>query len=250
LDRTKDSPRAADRPNAAAETRESPHDVTAAEVAAYLRKHPDFLTEHPDLLATLTPPEHQRGDGVLDMQYFMLQRLKADVARLKGQQRALIATTRSNLSSQARIHAAVLAIISATSFEQLLQVVTTDLAAMLDVDVVTIGVESPAGNHVRMPLSGIQLLRPGTVDALLGSERDVLLRAGVEGDPGLFGSGAGLVRSLALLRINVAEHAPMGLLCIGTRKPDKFHAGQGTELLGFLARALETTLGAWLDIAA
>ncbi|MBX6369123.1 MAG: DUF484 family protein, partial [Rhodospirillales bacterium] len=69
-------------------------------------------------------------------------------------------------------------------------------------------------------------------------------------DPGLFGSGAGLVRSAAFLRINVAEHAPMGLLCIGTRKPEKFHPGQGTELLGFLARALETTLGAWLDLAA
>lgn len=250
MDRTKDSPRADDRPNAAAETRESAHDVTASEVASYLRKHPDFLTEHPDLVAALIPPAQQRGDGILDMQYFMLQRLKADVARLKSQQRALIATSRSNLSSQARIHAAVLALISATTFEQLLQVVTTDLAAMLDVDVVTIGVESPAGNHVRMPLSGIQLLRPGTVDALLGPERDVLLRADVEGDPGLFGSGAGLVRSLALLRITVAEHAPMGLLCIGTRKPEKFHPGQGTELLGFLARVLETTLGAWLDIAA
>lgn len=250
MDRPKDSPRTADRPNAVVEPREPERELTAAEVAAYLRKHPDFLLEHPDLLAVLTPPKQQRGDAVLDMQYFMLQRLKADVARLKGQQRALIATSRSNLSSQARVHAAVLAIISATSFEQLLQVVTTDLAAMLDVDVVTIGVESPAGNHVRMPLSGIQLLRPGTVDALLGPDRDVLLRADVEGDPGLFGSGAGLVRSAAFLRINVAEHAPMGLLCIGTRKPEKFHPGQGTELLGFLARALETTLGAWLDLAA
>jgi uncharacterized protein YigA (DUF484 family) len=249
LDRPKDSPRPADRQRAAAEPREPARDVTAAEVAAYLRKHPDFLTEHPELVAALTPPEMQRGDGVLDMQYFMLQRLKADVTRLKGQQRALIATSRSNLSSQARVHQAVLAIISATSFEQLLQVVTTDLAAMLDVDVVTIGVESPAGNHVRMPLHGIQLLRPGTVDAILG-EKDVLLSADVHGDPGLFGSGAGLVRSQALLRISVSEHAPLGLLCIGTRKADKFHAGQGTELLSFLARSLEATLGAWLDLAA
>jgi uncharacterized protein len=249
LDRPKDSPRPAGRPAEAAEAREPGREPGAAEVAAYLRKHPDFLSEHPDLVATLTPPEMRRGNAVLDMQFFMLQRLKSDVARLKGQQRSLIATSRSNLTSQSRIHAAVLAIISATTFEQLLQVVTSDLAAMLDVDVVTIGVESPAGNHVRMPLAGIQLLRPGVVDALLG-ERAVVLRADVAGDPGLFGSGAGLVRSQALLRISVAEHAPMGLLCIGTRKPDKFQAGQGTELLGFLARALEATLGAWLDLAA
>jgi uncharacterized protein YigA (DUF484 family) len=37
---------------------------------------------------------------------------------------------------------------------------------------------------------------------------------------------------------------------MGTRKPDKFHPGQGTELLNFLARALESTIGAWLDLAA
>jgi uncharacterized protein YigA (DUF484 family) len=250
LDR-KDVPRPSDRPAAAsAETREAAREPSAAEVAAYLRKHPDFLVEHPDLMAALTPPTLQRGDGVLDMQYFMLQRLKADVSRLKGQQRALIATSRSNLSSQARVHSAVLSIISATSFEQLLQVVTTDLAVMLDVDVVTIGVESEQGRPTRLPLPGIHILKSGTVDGLLGPDRDVLLRADTAGDPALFGGGAGLVRSEALLRLSVSDHAPTGLLCMGTRKPDKFHPGQGTELLNFLARALESTIGAWLDLAA
>jgi uncharacterized protein YigA (DUF484 family) len=200
-------------------------------------------------MAALTPPALQRGDGVIDLQYFMLQRLKADVSRLKGQQRALIATSRSNLSSQARVHSAVLAIISATSFEQLLQVVTTDLAVMLDVDVVTIGVEAARMKPPRLPLPGIQLLPSGTVDALLGGSRDALLRADVAGDPRLFGSGAGLVHSEALLRLSVSEHAPVGLLCIGTRRPDRFHSGQGTELLTFLARTLGITISAWLDLA-
>jgi hypothetical protein len=184
------------------------------------------------------------------MQYFMLQRLKADVARLKGQQRALIATSRSNLSSQTRIHGAALAIISATSFEQLIQIVTTDLAVMLDVDVVTIGIESSGGRHAKLPLPGLQLLKAGTVDSLLGTERDALLRGDVVGDPMLFGGAAGLVRSDALLRLSVSEHAPVGLLCIGTRRPEKFHPGQGTELLTFLARVLEATIAAWLDLAA
>ncbi|MEI9985008.1 MAG: hypothetical protein WDN69_18470 [Aliidongia sp.] len=61
---------------------------------------------------------------------------------MKSQQRALIATSRSNLSSQQRIHAAVLALLAATSFEQLIQTVTTDLAVLLDIDVVTLCIES------------------------------------------------------------------------------------------------------------
>jgi len=95
----------------------------------------------------------------------------------------------------------------------------------------------------------VQLLRAGMVDALLG-ERDALLRSDIQGDPALFGGAAGLVRSEALFRLHVSAHAPVGLLCIGTRRPDKFHPGQGTELLAFLARTVEKTIAAWLDLAA
>jgi uncharacterized protein len=219
------------------------------DVVAYLRRNPDFLAEHPELLAALTPPSLRRGDSVLDMQHFMLQRLRSDVGRMKAQQRALILASRSNLTSQNRVHAAVLAIIAASSFEQLLQIVTTDLAVLLDVDVVTIGVESASSKQPRLPLHGIQILRRGTVDRLLGPERGTLLCADTPGDFALFGSAAGLVRSQALLRLDVSEHAPVGLLCIGTRRPDKFHPGQGTELLSFLARVTELTFAAWLDLA-
>jgi uncharacterized protein len=250
LDRSKDNKNIAGRrvepTNAAAETRE----LSAASVTAYLRSHPDFLTEHPDLLSTLTPPELRRGEGIVDMQHFMLQRLRTELTRLKGQQRALIATSRSNLMSQSRIHSASLAIIAATSFEQLIQIVTTDLSVILDIDVVTIGVESSASAQPRLPLHGIQILPRGTVDDLLGTGRNAVLRSDTIGDPALFGSAAGLVRSQALLRIEVSEHAPVGLLCIGTRKPEKFQPGQGTELLCFLAHVLELTIAAWLDFAA
>ncbi len=225
------------------------HGIRAEDVAAYLRRNPDFLAEHPELLAVLTPPSLRRGDSVVDMQHFMLQRLRGDLARLKTQQRALITTSRSNLTSQNRIHAAVLAIIAASSFEQLLQIVTTDLAVLLDVDVVTIGVESASSKQPRLPIPGIQILRRGTVDDLLGIERGVLLCADTPGEPALFGAAAGLVRSQALLRLAVSEHAPVGLLCIGTRRPDKFHPGQGVELLSFLARVTELTFAAWLDLA-
>jgi uncharacterized protein len=224
--------------------------IVADEVAAYLRKHPDFLNERPELIAALTPPMEHRGEGVIDMQHFMLQRLRGEVKLLKSQQRALLATSRSNMASQSRVHAAVLAIVAAKSFEQLIQVVTTDLAIMLDVDVVTIGVESASASQPRLPMHGVQILRRGTVEHILGDDRMTLLCDETTGDPALFGAAAGLVRSQALLRVHVGDHAPVGLLCIGTRRADRFHPGQGTELLSFLARSLELTIAAWLDIPA
>jgi uncharacterized protein YigA (DUF484 family) len=221
---------------------------SSQDVETFLRLHPDFLVEHPELLQVLTPPSHQRGDSVVDLQSFMLQRLKDELARLKAQQRALLNASRSNLTTQNRIHSAVLALIGAASFEALIQTVTTDLAIVLDVDVVTLCVESPLGKGTRPALNGLQLLSPGEVDRLLGPARDVLFEDHVLGDPAIFGSGAGLVRSEALLRLAIGNHAPVGLLALGSRKPAKFRTGQSTELLSFLARSLEGTIAAWLDL--
>jgi uncharacterized protein len=136
-------------------------------------------------------------------------------------------------------------VLAAGSFEQLLQTVTTDLALLLDVDVVTIGVES-AVPAARLAIPGIRLLRTGAIDVLLGAERQVLLRTEAAGEAALFGSAAGLVRSEALLRLGFGRGAPLGLLCLGTRDPRRFQAGQGTELLAFLARVIAIAIAQWL----
>jgi len=91
------------------------------------------------------------------------------------------------------------------------------------------------------------LYKAGAIDALLGPERNVLLRADMPGEVALFGSAAGLVRSQALLRLAFGRGAPVGLLCVGTRQPGRFHPGLGTELLSFLARVLGITIAQWLN---
>lgn len=223
-------------------------EIGPVEVATYLRQHATFLAEHPDLLDVLTPPAQQRGDGVIDMQQFMLQRLQTEVARLKNQHRALITTSRANLASQARIHQAVLALLAAPSFEHLIQIVTTDFAVLLDADVITLAVESVSCGQTHLSVRGVQLLERGAVETIFGPDRDVVLRGDSQGDPAVFGGGAGLVRSSALLRLKVSPQAPAGLLAIGSRRAGKFHSGQGTELLGFLAKSLAVVIAGWLDL--
>jgi uncharacterized protein YigA (DUF484 family) len=217
------------------------------EVIAYLRRHPDFLDKHPEALRLLHPPGREVGDGVVDFSQFLFDRQRTELSRLNAEYRNLISVSRGNLASQSRVHKAALAILAAPSFGQLLQIVTTDLAVVLDVDIVTIAVENIAGVAPRFPVQGIQLLQAGTVEELLGEERTVLYEADIAGDPALFGSAAGLVRSQALLRLRFGRETPTGLLCIGTRKPGRFHPGLGTELLGFLARIVGISIGLWLN---
>ena len=116
---------------------------------------------------------------------------------------------------------------------------------------VTIGVERMGPSRPRLNHHGVQILDAGTVDAVLGPERETALFGDIAGDPKLFGGGAGLVRSAALLRLSVSAAAPPGLLCIGSRRARQIpRRAQGTELLGFLARALGITIAAWLDLPA
>ena len=220
--------------------------IGGRDVLAYLRRHPDFLTRHPEALSLLRGPVREFADGVEDFQHFQIERLRCELARVTLEHRTLLAASRGNLASQGRIHKAAIAILAASSFEQLLQIVTTDLAVLLDVDVVTIGVENAAAPPGRLGLHGIHLLGSGSIDALLGAERNILLLADTPGDPALFGGAAGLVRSQALLRLGFGRGAPVGLLCIGTRQKERFHPGLGTELLIFLARVIGITISQWL----
>ncbi|QJE73961.1 DUF484 family protein [Aerophototrophica crusticola] len=221
--------------------------LTAEDVAAYLRDNPDFLVQRPDVIPYLVPPSADLGDGVADMQYFMVQRLRGELARMADQQRELVATSRANLNNQNRVHAAALFLLDATSFTHLVQTITTDLAVLLDLDVAALGVEGVTGEVTHVNPSGVRVLEPGFVNGLLG-RRDVGLRANIQGLPEIYGQGAGLVRSEALVRLDLGPEAPVGLLAFGSREPDMFHPGQATELLAFLAHVVERSIRRWLDL--
>jgi len=222
--------------------------VTAGQVADYLRRHPDFLARHPDILDIQVAPARRKGDGVIDLQQFMVERLRRDIARLRADQDDILANTRDNLSTQDRIHKAALALLSAESFEHFIEIVTTDLAVLLDVDTVSLCVEAVDDRAPQTRIEGVQVLPPGTVDGLIGVDKMVQLRDDTTGDATVFAAGAGLVRSDALLRLNVSERTPPGLIAFGTRHPGYFNPGQGTELLNFLARILEHCIRVWLSL--
>ncbi|MGH6927258.1 MAG: DUF484 family protein, partial [Dongiaceae bacterium] len=167
---------------------------------------------------------------------------------LKADQDDLLANSRDNLSTQDRIHKAVLALLGAETLEHFVEIVATDLAVLLDVDAVALCVEAADGKAKKLRLDGIQVLAPGTVDRVLGPERGTLLRDDTTGDAEIFDAGAGLVRSDALIRLRFGEKAPPGMIAFGTRHPGYFDPGQGTELLHFLARIIEHCLREWLDL--
>lgn len=217
---------------------------TEAQVAAYLRRHGDFLLRHPELVMSLSPPSRWTEAGaVVDMQAFMIERLKEEVNRIKGAAEDLILTSRSNMSTQNRTHQAVLVLLEADDLETLTQVIAEDLAPILDVDVATLCFEQVQPQPPALSVPGIQHIPVGSVDLLMGGpDRACALNEEMPGDPALFGAGAGLVASSALVRLSPGGICPDGVLALGSRHGCTFHAGQGTELISFLARVIEIRL--------
>lgn len=229
-----------------------PAALSADLVAGYLRRHPEFLAEHPELLDVLLPPARSdltaAGSGVVDLQQAMVFRWRAEAERLRRLCDELISNGRANVVIQRRIHEALLALLAARSFEHLMETIGTDLPVLLDLDAVYLCVEQSDKSFTQVCLHGVRSLAPGTIDQLMGPSRAVALRSQRSGEAVLFGPAAGIVASDALLRLNISSATPPALLALGSRDPEHFSEGQGTDLLQFLARSLEHVIRAWLEL--
>ena len=223
-------------------------DLTDERVAAYLQENPDFLSCNPDVLRMMAPPDRKFGDGVSDIQAAMIGQLRTEIARLNARQDEIILTSRANLNTQGRVHECVVALLAAKSFEQAMQIVTTDFAVMLDLDVVTLCIEAEEGAPSALRMSGLRMLAAGGVEATMGENKRVRLHSDAPADPEIFGGGATLVRSAAFIRLDISDYTPPALIAFGARRLGKFHAGQGTELLNFLGRVVEHDIRLWLSL--
>ena len=220
---------------------------SADAVARYLAAHPDFLAERPELVQSLTPPARRDGEEVVDLQSVMLERLREESQDLRDAANLLISTTRSNILIQTRTHAGVMALLGADSLDRILHVIRFDLPLLLDVDAVSLCLETGETGSGALGSGEIKWLAPGSVDALLGgTDKPFALLEEASDDGALFGETAGLVRSAAYVRVNAGDNLPVGILALGSRERGSFHPGQGSDLVNFLARVAELSLRRWL----
>lgn len=234
---------------ATTKTGEAP--LSAEQVKAYLRRHPEFLHDNPDLLEVMKAPAATLGDGVVDMQHFMVGGLQRQLRDMRGKYDDIVDFCRDNLSTQSQVHNAIIGLVKTRNLEQLLQVLTVDLVSVFDLDVVRIAMET---EHVEAydtsypdaHYSGISFIGTGTVDAALGDD-DILLvedteKTPVAGFDEIFADCVALVKSCVLLRLRLEQVQRDVLLCLGVRHKERFHPHQGVDLLNFLAQIVELRL--------
>lgn len=238
----------AKRPTAANDT------IDADQVREFLKKHPDFLKKNADVVTDLAPPERELGNGIIDFQHYMVKNLQKDSKALKSRYDLLVDFCRDNMSVQSQVHNAVLRLIRARTLEQLLEAITLDLVSLFDVDVVRMAMESDTPfetSYGEQDYSGFIFIPPGTVDAALGPKKNVLLVedcdvAAPAGFSDIFADCENMIASCALLRLELDTVGKNVMLAFGVRYKDRFHSGQGIELLHFLAQIVAHQLDVYL----
>jgi hypothetical protein len=220
----------------------APKELDAAGVLSYLKAHPEFFNAHPDAL-----PGAPQGKGVVDFQQRMLEKLKSDKSTAQRLQRELVENVRANMANLNRIQMAVLVILEAESFEEFVETVTQDLPVLLDVDTVNLVIESTSKEIPFINQAGIRFAKPGTVKKWLNTG-DALLQNNINGAEEIFGPGAGLVKSHALVRLEISQSTPAGIIAFGSRDPEAFQPHQAVDQIGFLAQVVERCFRIWLGL--
>ena len=201
--------------------------MDAAQVERYLRAHPRFLADNPDLYRVLAPPARVHGAELADHMAAMLVVERAHAGAMQEQAALVLATGRAAAGLAARVQEAVLALMQT---DNAAECIAAELPALLAVDAVSLCAEQD--------LPGARRLPKGRVAAVFG-RRAVVFGLDPDWSGAVHGEAMGLARHQALIRIP----GPPALLALASRDAATLDAAQGCAALVFLGRAVAAALG-------
>ncbi|MEV8521108.1 DUF484 family protein [Dyella marensis] len=210
--------------------------LTAKDVADYLRRHPGFLNEFPELAAQLELPREQ--GQVASLAAYQTQNLREKNAELERRLAELAAIAAENERLMLRIHELNVAVLRANTAAVAARSVIARLAEDFQTDQVRLLVFDlelpPADWLVRAP--GGQASLPEFAEFFAHHE-PIAGRLSAERLYRLFGDEAPQIQSSALMPLD-----GLGLLAIGSRDPDRFQPGMGTVFLKMISATVTAAL--------
>ena len=213
--------------------------LDAMEVASYLRRHPEFLNEFPDLALALVLPREQGQAASLAS--YQLDVLRDKNRELNRRLHELIEIAHENQLLMVRVHTLTLALMRATSLPETLNAVVAALTEDFNTDLVRLVLfradgELPVAEWLLVELDGpaampafAEFLKRG--EPLCGRLQQDKLDA-------LFGARVGEVASAVLLPVD-----GVGMLAVASQDPNRVHPGMGTVFLKLIAEAVASAVG-------
>lgn len=220
-------------------------DVPAATVAAYLKRHPGFLADYPELATQLTLPREQ--GAVTSLVGFQSQQLRDKNAELERRLAELTAIAADNQRLMERVHALTVALLRANTLEVATRTVMARLSADFHTEEVRLllfgrNPDLPRSDWLRQVGGGAAEL-PELAE-LLRRQEPFSGRLAPDKLACLFDANAASIHSVALMPLG-----EIGVLVIGSHDPDRFQPGMGTLFLQMIAVTVTAALARARDLA-
>ena len=217
---------------------ETTEKLGAHEVAAWLRRHPRFLQQFPDLAVSLVVP---RDDGpAASLASYQLEVLRDKNRELSRRLQELFALAQENERLAVRTHQLTLALMRQETASDTLRAMAASLAEDFNGDLVRLVMFAPVDGLD--DTDWLQVIAPD--DARLQPFRDCMGdgeplcgRLQPEKHTLLYGASAVDVQSTALLPL-----PGVALVAVGSRDPNRFYPGMGTLFLRMMGEALAVAL--------
>ena len=217
---------------------ETQEKLGAHEIAAWLRRHPAFLKQFPDLALTLVVPREEGPTASLAS--YQLEVLRDKNRELSRRLQELFGNAQENERLAVRTHQLTLALMKQGNGADTLRAMAASLAEDFQGDLVRIvsfhavdGIDDADWLQVIAEddprLSGFR--------DLMGSGEPVCGRLHPDKNALLYGLRAEEVQSSALLVL-----PGTGLVAVGSRDPNRFFPGMGTLFLRMMGEALAAGL--------
>ena len=210
----------------------------AHEVASYLRRHPRFLDDYPDLALTLAVPREE-GQAT-SLASYQLQVLRDKNRELNRRLLELYGIANDNERLTVRVHQLTLALLRARDAAETLRTLVAVLSEDFRSEQVVVLLHRadpglPAADWLQVVPADDVALRPFA--EFLQAGEPLCGRLQPEKLDLLFGARAAQVQSTALLPL-----AGRGMLAIGSAEAQRFYPGMGTLFLRLMAETLVAAL--------
>lgn len=222
------------------------------ELRAKLIAQPDLILQDPDLMRALAlAREAEAGPNVVDIRGRAMAALEDRLSRLEAAHGAVISAAYENQTGMAVIHRAVLSLLEPQDFAGFIEALESEVAPLLRVDTFRLLMESP-DMEAADPGGTLVMLPVGLIDELRRAGRriprgdDIILRKAASETLALHGQPGGLIRSEAILPLDLGEGRHPAALLMGSADPARFSPAQGTDLLRFFAQVFRLVLLGWL----
>lgn len=213
-------------------------DLNSDHVAGYLRRHPNFLADYPDLALTLLMP--REAGAATSLTHYQLEVLREKNRSLSQRLKDLVTVAEENQALVGRVHQLALRLVRAASFRDTVLAIAASLREDFHTDLVRVCLTGMP----RLMLDEAWLIEVDPAEESLVPFADVRARM----DPlcgrlradklnFLFGELSGEVASAVVLPFGVA-----GFLGVGSADPNRFHPGMGTVFLRQIAELIGTAL--------